>query len=184
VTHTAKVPDFYVVRGGYYEVIDRLRWNNVDLVEVKEDQLMNLRPYRIQTYETVDAPYEGHYLHFNTRVKMANDDEQIQLFRGDVIVYTKNKNRRFIVNVLDPRAPDSYFNWNFFDPILQQKEWYSEYVFEDEAADMLKDPQLKSDFERWKSENNPPARAQLYWLYTKSSHYEKSHLILPVYLKL
>jgi hypothetical protein len=29
---------------------------------------------------------------------------------------------RFIMEVLEPQAPDSYFTWNFFDGILGQKE--------------------------------------------------------------
>jgi hypothetical protein len=88
--------------------------------------------------------------------------------------------------VFFPDAPDSYINWNFFDTRLQQKEWYSTYVFEPEAAEMLKkDPLLKREFENQLATDsafaaNPHER--LYFLYKKSPHYEWHHKVLPVYL--
>ena len=36
-----------------------------------------------------------------------------------------------------PGAPDSWFAWNFLDAILNQKEYFSAYVFEDLADQML-----------------------------------------------
>jgi len=35
----------------------------------------------------------------------------------------------------EPQGEDSYFAWNFFDPILGQKEGCSDYAFEDIAAE-------------------------------------------------
>ena len=98
---------------------------------------------------------------------------------------TDQKARRFLMEVLVPSAPDSYFNWNFFDTRLQQKEWYSTYVFEGKAAELLKQNQaLKSEFEeKLKSDttfaNNP--RARMYFLYQHSEYYEPQHKTLPVY---
>lgn len=58
------------------------------------------------------------------------------------------------MEVLEPEAPDSFFNWNFFDTILQQKEGFSAYVFEDIAKEILdNNPQLKSEFEAKRAEN-------------------------------
>ena len=37
----------------------------------------------------------------------------------------------------EPEAADSWFSWNFFDAVLQRKEYFSSYVFEDLAADLL-----------------------------------------------
>ena len=55
---------------------------------------------------------------------------------------------RFILETLEPQAPDSYFAWNFFDGILMQKEYFDGYVFEDTAAELLrKDPALQKALE-------------------------------------
>ena len=73
---------------------------------------------------------------------------------GDILVPTDQKGIRYLLETLEPSAKDSFFNWNFFDVILQQKEGFSPYVFEDEALEMLQnDDKLKSAFETKKTED-------------------------------
>ncbi len=77
------------------------------------------------------------------------------------------------------------FNWNFFDPILQRKEGYSAYVFEDLAKEFLNEnPEVKKEFEKKKLEDKTFAEnayEQLDWVYRQSPYYEKAHLQYPVY---
>ena len=79
----------------------------------------------------------------------------------------------------------SLFNWNFFDSILQQKEGFSPYVFEDIAKDLLEsNPSLKEEFiQKQKSDKEfaQDSMMQLDWLHKKSSNYESSHLSYPVF---
>ena len=80
-------------------------------------------------------PYEGHFLH-------SNIEKEISLIYkyfkpGDVFIKTNQKNKRFLVSVLEPDTPDSYFAWNLFDSYVQQKEHFSSYVFEDMALEIL-----------------------------------------------
>ncbi|TAG50825.1 MAG: hypothetical protein EAZ27_14140, partial [Cytophagales bacterium] len=78
-----------------------------------------------------------------------------------------------------------FFNWNFFDSILQQKEGFSSYVFEDIAEKLLNENNnLKQKFEEKKKndkkfEENPAA--QLEFIYQNSPHYEKTHNRYPVF---
>jgi hypothetical protein len=69
--------------------------------------------------------------------------------------------------------------------MLQQKEGYSEYVFEDTATKLLKDnPKLKADLEQAKLNDQKFAKnpeAQLDWIYKHSAYYEKAHMQYPVY---
>ena len=58
--------------------------------------------------------------------------------KGDLYIPTKQKGIRYLIETLEAEATDSFFNWNFFDTILQQKEGFSSYVFEDIAAEYLK----------------------------------------------
>ena len=65
--------------------------------------------------------------------------------------------------------PDSYFSWNFFDSYLQQKEYFSSYVFEDKALEILaKDKELKNDLKRKASDKEfrENAYAQLHFIYS------------------
>ena len=87
--------------------------------------------------------------------------------------------------MLEPKGPDSYFNWNFYDEILQQKEWFSSYVFEETAYEILQEnPELRKEFDEKRLSDTPftnNAFAQLYWIYKHSSYYESAHLRYPVY---
>ena len=108
------------------------------------------------------------------------------MFRsGDIIIPTNQIGIRYLLETLEPSAKDSFFNWNFFDVILQQKEGFSPYVFEDEALEMLqKDKKLKTDFELRKKEDKVFAAnwyAQLDWLFKRSDHYEPAHMQYPIF---
>lgn len=180
---TVTAPKYYVLPQGYVDVVERLRAAGVKLMPFESDTTIKLEVYRIDSLSTITSPYEKHYYHYNTHVSKTVKD--VQLFKGDFLIPLDNKHRRFLVEVLEPEGPDSYFNWNFFDAVLQQKEWYSPYVFEDEAAEILKnDKALKAAFDARK-EASPDfagsARAQLYWVYTHSKRYEKEHMRYPVY---
>jgi hypothetical protein len=181
-------PTAYLIRRGYTAVEDRLRWNGVQLIELKKDTSMHVASYIIEDYKTVKTPYEKHYLHSQTKASL---DTVIWTFRkGDYLIPMGTDKDRFIIEMLDPEGPDSYFNWNFFDAVLQQKEHYSAYVFEDKAADIVKNnPTLKAQFEEAKSkstENREKMTAQekLEWVYTHSLHYEKEHNRLPIFMVL
>ena len=95
--------------------------------------------------------------------------QKIKLFAGDYIAYTDQQNVRFLIETLEPEAIDSYFNWNFFDATLGQKEYFSDYVFEDTAAEYLKQhPETKAQLEEKRNQDKAFAdnpEAQLEWIY-------------------
>jgi hypothetical protein len=83
------------------------------------------------------------------------------------------------------QGEDSFFKWNFFDPVLQQKEHFSAYVFEDTAERILNaKPWLRDSLtEKVKIDkdfgNN--SRAQLDYIYRNSEYFEKSYRLYPVF---
>jgi hypothetical protein len=178
-------PTAYILRRGFTDVEDRLRWNGVPLTALAKDTVIPVVSYKIQDYKTVKHPYEKHYLHYDTRVVM--DTLSWTFRKGDYLIKMGTDKDRFILEMLEPEGPDSYFNWNFFDAVLQQKEHYSDYVFEDKAAGLLaKSPKLKAQLATAKHTETDtvggmtPAE-QLDWVYKHSSHYEKEHNRLPVF---
>lgn len=176
------VPSFIRIGGQCTDVIERLRANNVQFNVVGEDDKVYARRLRVEGFKNGDKPYEGHFLHNSIQLDVVGG---YTLFKpGDVVINMSQPNRRFIMSVLTPDAPDSYFAWNFFDSYVQQKEYFSPYVFEDVAAKMLEDDEhLRKEFEIKKNTDPDFAKsswAQLYFLYTRSDNYEPSHNILPV----
>lgn len=177
------VPTAYVVPQGWVEVIDRLLWSGVTYQRLAKDTVMLVERYRIAEYQTGKNPYEGHYAHSQTKVDPEKDT--VTFRAGDYLFPVAQPGGRFLVETLEPQAPDSYFNWNFFDTRLQQKEHFSPYVFEDIAWELLQqDPQLKTAFEARKNEDAAFAKdgyAQLRYIYQHSPYYESAHLQYPVY---
>ncbi|MFT7297253.1 MAG: hypothetical protein ACI81S_001007 [Sphingobacteriales bacterium] len=175
-------PEAYIVPQAYSEIVDLLKLNGVKIQKITKSQNIEVESYYIDNYQTLGGPFEGHYLHYNTSVRW--ESQSYELKKGDFLVYCNQVRNNFIVHVLEPEGTDSYFNWNFFDAILGQKEYFSSYVFEDTAAELLRaNPKLKIDFESKKSQDvefASNARAQLNFIYKNSEYYEKSHLRYPI----
>ena len=176
-------PKAYIIPQAYSEIIELMLLNDIKMKTLKTDTLITVEVYYIQEYETAKNPYESHYLHYNTKVR--KESQTIQLYKGDWLIETNQINNRYIIETLEPEAHDSYFAWNFFDGILQQKEWFSSWHFDDEAAQILADnPALKIEFEAIKLEDKKFATnhfAQLYFIYQHSEHYEITHNRYPIY---
>ena len=177
------IPKAYVIPQGWHNVIELLSLNQVELNLIENDTLLNVESYRIEDYDTRRNAYEGHYLHYNTKVK--SSEQKIKFRKGDYIVNTNQRALRYLVETLEPTAPDSFFNWNFFDTILQQKEGFSPYVWEDRAKMVLRaNPKLQIEYNIKISYDEEFANnwyAQLDWIHKKSNNYEKAHLQYPVY---
>ena len=177
------VPKAYVIPQGRYDVIDLLKLNQVEMRRFEKDTTFSVESYRISNYETRKNAYEGHYPHYNTEVKIS--DKKVTFRKGDYLISTNQPAIRYLLETLEPQAPDSFFNWNFFDTILQQKEGFSPYVFEDEALEILNsNPDLKKEFEAKKQSDSNFAKnwyAQLNWIFEHSDHYEKAHMQYPIY---
>ena len=177
------IPDFYVIPKAFWTITNLLQLNKIQYKLVQRDTIIEVQSYRIVEYNTTKNAYEGHYLHSATRVALSTVKKQF--FKGDFIVSTKQIGVKYLLETLEPEAVDSFFNWNFFDTILQQKEGYSEYVFEDLANDFLnKNPYLRTLLElKIKQDKNfaKNPEAQLDWVHKNSPFYEKEHLQYPIY---
>ena len=178
-----KIPKAYVIKKGWAKIISRLELNNIDYSVLQKDTVLTVESYKIDDYKTLEQPYEGHYLHYGTTV--VKSSEQLQFRQGDLVVPTDQLGFRYLLETLEPMAVDSFFNWNFFDTILQLKEGFSPYVFEDIAFDILENnATLKKEFESKKNSDIDFSEnwyAQLNWLYKRSKYYEAAHMQYPVY---
>ena len=182
-TKSVEIPKAYILQQGWHKVVARLKNNNIAFTRLEKDTLISVEVNHIDTFETRKTAYEGHYLHYNTSITKTT--QAIQFNKGDVYIDTNQNGVRYVLETLEAEATDSFFNWNFFDTILQQKEGFSSYVFEDVAAQILADnAAVKRAFdEKMKNDTvfakNPSM--QLNFIYKNSQHYEKAHLRVPVF---
>lgn len=182
-TKKVNIPKAYIIPREYQNIIYLMKLNKVELSFFETDTLINVEVYSINNYETTTSPFEGHYLHYNTKV--SSKTEEVQINKGDAMLQTNQKAMRYVIETLEPETTDSFFNWNYFDAILQQKEGFSPYVFEDVATEILANNRLlKEEFDALKLENVDFASnsyAQLNWIYKHSKYYEEAHLRYPIY---
>ena len=151
--------------------------------QLETDYTWRVEAYRIADYKPAARQYEGH--HPNDEVKVDTQYVDIRFRKGDYLIPMDQPANRFLMEVLDPRAPDSYFYWNFFDPILGQKEGYSSYVFEETAVKLLQEDQkLRAAYETKKQTDTAFAkngRAQLNFIFQQSKYAEPGYMRYPVY---
>ncbi|MEM7086597.1 MAG: M14 family metallopeptidase [Bacteroidota bacterium] len=180
--HSVTIPKQYIIPKGYWNIIERLENNQIEMRRVRKDTVIDAQVYRIVSFDSRQRPYEGHYQHYNTQLEMTQ--EKVTVRKGDLLVDTQQPGLRYLLETLEPTAPDSFFNWNYFDTILQQKEGFSPYVWEDKAETFLNEnPQIKAAFEAKKAaEPSFSANwyAQLDWIHKQSTHYEQSHMRYPI----
>lgn len=181
---SVKIPTGYIVSGEAASVIERLKANGIRYMEKNKSHSQKVHTIRIQDFESGSKPYEGHYLH--RKVRSTEQEEELLIPAGSIWIPCDQPKINFIVSVLEPRCEDSYFAWNMMDSYIQEKEYFSAYVFEDEAAKILEEnPSLREQLEKKKSEDPEfakSAEAQLFFVYQNCQRFEKKTFNrLPIY---
>ena len=182
-TTTTTRPTAYLIPKAWGGVVETLRRNGATLEPLASEVTVPVEVYYFEEFKTTPKPFEGHYVHSQVRLRTAT--ETTTFHPGDLVVYLDAAApSRYLLETLEPQATDSFFAWGFFDSVLQQKEHFSDYVFEDVAADLLRRaPQLRERLEKLKAANaafaaNGPA--QLEWVYLNSAYHEPGHNRYPV----
>lgn len=176
------IPPYYVIPASYGEIVQRLRWNGIQLHEMSSDTVIEVEEYFIASWTPAASLFEGQPYHRNVTFELRESTYKIQ--KGDFMVPTAQTGIRYILETLEPEADDSFFRWNFFDPILQRKEYFSDYVFEPTAQKMLDEqPELKDAFEEKINSDADFADSpykRLEYLYLRSPYAEPGYRVYPI----
>ena len=176
-------PKAYIIPRGWQAVAGILRNSGVHMAQIAHDTDITVTAYHIDNFETGQRTYEKHYMHKQVQVTPAA--AILHFLKGDYVVDVAQPAKRYIIETLEPTAPDAFFAWGFFDAILQQKEYYSDYVFEDVAAQLLNsDAGLRALLEDKRKQDTAfakSAHAQLDFVYRHSSYLEPGYMRYPVY---
>jgi len=182
-TDSVKKPMYYLIPQAWYTIIEKLENNGVKLDRLTDDQTIKVTGYKVVSYQSSTTPYEGH--HMKKNIQLENITIERTFYKGDVMVKTGTRYDRFLATVLEPACNDSYFAWGFFDSMLQQKEWFSDYVWEDKAYEILEnDEKLRYDFQKQKLQDTGFANnswEQLYFIYKRSAYFEPRYMEYPIY---
>lgn len=182
---SVQIPAYYIVSGQETEVINRLLANQIEyiLIDAKSAKTIAVKAYIVKDFKAPSKPYEGHFK--LQQIVLQQQTIQYELKSGDLLIPSKQERASFIHSTLQPLAEDSYLTWNFFDSYLQQKEYFSPYVFKEQIAEILAaQPKLKEAYEQRKRLDIRFATdewEQLYFIYQNSPYFEPSYMRLPVY---
>lgn len=182
---SVKIPKYIILGGQTKGVLQRLEQNNIEYTRIQKDTTIMISEERVSSFKSAARPYEGHFYH--SEINADYEQVNVQFKKGDILISLDQKNRNLLLSTLVSRAEDSYFRWNFFDSYLQQKEYFSPYVFEEKAVEILKEkPWLKEELEILKSGNQQFRESQweqLFFIYKNSDLFEETYNLLPIFMK-
>lgn len=149
-TAQATPPRAYLLPQAWHDVAERLQAHGVPMHRAAEAARVPAEAWRIGQADKRPHPFEGRHLHSSVTAQL--EPVEATVAEGDWLVPLGGPHDRFIVEVLEPLGIDSFFRWAFFDSVLDRKEHFSDYVFEDEAEQLLAtEPGLAGRFEAWKA---------------------------------
>ena len=103
-----------------------------------------VQAFRATTAEAGKSSVEGHQ---RLTLKGTWADERMDIPAGALFVPIAQPRSRLVMSLLEPQAPDSIAAWGGFNNAFERKEYMEDYVAEEVAREMLKDPAVKAEFE-------------------------------------
>lgn len=173
-------PRFYVIPPQYTEVIERLEAHGIKLERMKNEFGIEVESYRLTEPKWAQSPFEN-------RVPVSYKITPIKEVRtfpaNSVLVSTRQETSNVLIHLLEPASNDSLVYWGFFNTIFEMKEYFSDYIMEKIAAEMLaKDAELRKEFEEKLKDDAfaKSARARLQFFYQRSPYADKRIGVYPV----
>ena len=184
VTDSVQAPKKYLIPlewGKWKNLIDRIKLHGIKVEQLKTPKTLTVTEYKFKNVKYANYSFEG-----RQRVKADYDtiSETVNIPKGTYVIKTNQRTIRLILNLMEPKADDSFLQWGFFNSIFERKEYYESYVMEKIARQMMeKDPELKKEFEKKLAtdENfrrNP--RQRLDFFYSRSPYMDEKLNVYPI----
>ena len=144
-TLTVQQPVGYLVPQEWTLVRDRLEIHGVRYQQFVREWSDTVEVQHIVRWHAETELREGHY---PTRVDSVALERRLRHYRpGDLWVPLEQPSAAVAVHLLEAQAPDAMMYWNFFDTVLERKEYAETYVMEPLARQMLQaDTALAREF--------------------------------------
>lgn len=181
-TGFVEVPEFYILPQYCRDIIEILEFNGISYSRLKNDTLVEVTVDYLEEYSSPPRPYNGHFYH--DKVTTRSEKQTIQFYACDLVIPVRQEKIKYLLEMFEPKSPDSFFRWNFFDNILDQREYFSSYGFEENALKYLNEhPKFNAEFQKVRTQDSTLVgnhRAQLAWIYNNSEWLEKTWKRYPV----
>ncbi len=174
-------PKAYWIPPAWTDVIARLEAHGIQLERVSVPRAVEVTMYRLSDVKLAPEPFEGR---MRLTAKTSSEKRQEPFAAGAVRVDTNQPLGDLAAVLLEPASPDSFFQWGFFDEVLQETEYIEGYVIEPMAERMMADdPKLAQAFREklaTDEEFRGSAKARLRWFYEKTPFVDERWMLYPV----
>ncbi|HCE58459.1 MAG TPA: hypothetical protein DER09_11675 [Prolixibacteraceae bacterium] len=181
-TEFIDVPEFYILPQYYRLIIEKLDMLQIGYTRLQRDSIIEATMEYIDDFTSPTKPYNGHFYH--DKITTHSEKQQVQFYAGDLVIPVRQEKIKYLLEMFEPKATDSFFRWNFFDNVLDQREYFSSYGFEANALKYLNEhPEFKAKFDEKRKTDTEFAknhRAQLAYLYNNTEWLEKTWKRYPV----
>ncbi|MGI8820823.1 MAG: M14 family metallopeptidase, partial [Chthoniobacterales bacterium] len=181
VSATVARPKAYWIPVAWHEVIARLELHGIQCERIDAAREVPVRMYRLEEAKFETEPFEGRV---RVQAKPVPEKRAQRFAPGSVRVSTDQPLGDLAVILCEPASPDSFFQWGFFDEVLQQTEYIEPYVIEPMAERMLAaDPKLAEEFTEKLARDEAfraSAKERLRWFYTKTPFQDERWKLYPI----
>jgi len=173
-------PLYYIVPPQWQEAIERLEMHGVKYERTRQPLTVEVESYRLTEAKWATNPFENR---LPVGFKAVPLTETRTFPANSALVSLAQETANVAIHLLEPNSTDSLAAWGFFNAIFEQKEYFSDYIMEKIAAEMLsKDENLRKEFEeKLKDEKFAKSpRARLSFFYERSPYSDKRIGVYPV----
>ncbi|HXG00931.1 MAG TPA: M14 family metallopeptidase [Bacteroidota bacterium] len=181
VTDSVDMPLAYLVPKEWTFVEEVASLHGIRIERLARAVSLEVESYRFTDVKFRDRPYEGRQM---ARYSIERIRQTRFYPEGTMLIRTNQRTGKVVAHLLEPKAPDSFVAWGFFNSIFEQKEYAEPYVMEAIGERMLaEDERLRSEFEHKVKTDTTFARspeARLNWLYLRSKYADPWMNVYPI----
>jgi len=181
VTDSATIPLAYIVPPEWTFVAEKLRRHSVALERLTRAATLDVDSWKFSDVRFAPRPFEGRHMVTFAQTPI---HERREFPAGSIVVRTAQRAGKLIMNLLEPKGPDSFVAWGYFDAIFEQKEYAESYVMEEVGAKLVaEDTVLAREYAARVASDSVFARnpgARLNWLYQRSPWRDRLQNVYPV----
>ena len=177
-----KLPLAYSIPEQFTNIIEILNCHRIAYFQLEDEAKVQIEKYRFTKAEFWKRPYEGRQL---VDVEYETTTEEVVLPNRTFIVPTNQRTIRVIANLFEPKSPDSFVSWGFFNAFFERKEYAEDFVMEPYAKKMLEENvKLRNEFfQLLKVDENFKLNSheRLDFFYRHSPFFDNGEMIYPIY---
>jgi hypothetical protein len=121
----------------------KLKVHDIRFEVLKKAQTVEAEQFKAMQTQFRGESYEGH---LTVKVQGEWSPASLELPKGSLFVPIGQAKATLLMHLLEPMAPDSLVSWGFFNAHFENKEYMEDYMAEEVARELLKDPKVKAEF--------------------------------------